>query len=174
MSFTLALQSWKGTRANINSNNLVNYQFDFSSLNNTHQGKFKITFTFLTDGASVVLYPIDNIYIRHTLPVSTNTFLAGTNTQNGATRTSLLGYAKLMKYPASGLVPPAVAPNYTFTGFDCCFHAQINDNVPTIINSLPDGSQKFSIGLYSTGDALSGIVTTYNYQLNLFFEPIFE
>jgi hypothetical protein len=156
MSFSLLLSSNNGTKVVGTTNNQIVFSHDFSV--HRHTGRYKLTYMFLS-GGGLTLIGTDNLLILHNLPVSSNTYDAGSTNQNGAIKSLTLGTTSIQRLTAT----------------DSFYSTPFNHSIPTIIKSLPVGPQKFTITLNNiVTDALETKLLLTPYELYLYFEAINE
>ena len=155
MSFSVYLDSTHGTRVVSTTNNSIDYTFDFSVIP-PHNGKYKLSYSFLTQGG-VTLLGTDNMLIKHNLPVSLSSYQGGAVNTNGSAPTSVLGMARIVR----------------LSGADNFWEMPHTHSVPLILNSIPNGRQTFNISLYNSGTGvLDAKILLTSYDLVLFFDAI--
>ena len=149
MSFSIICNSLNGTQLVENNNNSVYYFFDFGYISN-HTGKFKLSFSFQTEGG--LSLSNDILYITTSLPVSYDNFSA--SSQSGAQKSQILGF---------------ITPNKR----DDSYSKFYLDNSPVILQSLPLTQYRFNVNLYNaTTNALDTTIGNKAYSLILYFEAI--
>ena len=149
MSFSIICNSLNGTPTVANNNNDIYYFFDFGFASK-HTGKFKLSFSFQTEGGMGLSNDI--LYLATTLPVSYDNFSA--TSQSGSAKSQILGF---------------IAPNKR----DDYYFKHYLDSSPVILQSIPSTQNQFQVSLYNaTTNALDTTIGSKAYTLILYFEAI--